>query len=206
MRPALSPAFRFGRGFAALEERTRIVYPKQMDPYRMIEMKNDNTRPDASFQSRRRFITGGGLFALTVLAGCGRLAPTGSGAGASSAAAGTLAGIRSAAGLPPLHADSRLEQAALQQAGYMAGAKNMTHTTGWGKDFASRVNRNHIEGAAAENIAAGRMDITRLFEMWMNSPPHRRNILDERFSRFGLAYVRDAKTPDWRYWALVLGR
>ena len=50
------------------------------------------------------------------------------------------------------------------------------------------------------------MDPARLFEMWMNSPPHRRNMLDARFTRFGLAYVRDGAKADWRYWALVLGK
>ena len=61
-------------------------------------------------------------------------------------------------------------------------------------------------GAAAENIAEGRMDLARLFDMWMKSPPHRRNMLDARFTRFGLAYVSDGKNADWRYWALVLGK
>ena len=74
------------------------------------------------------------------------------------------------------------------------------------EDFAARVKGNGIEGAAAENIAQGRMDLRRLFDMWMNSPPHRRNLLDPRFTRFGLAYARDAEKPDWRYWALVLGK
>ncbi|WP_156459991.1 CAP domain-containing protein [Mesorhizobium sp. Root157] len=158
----------------------------------------------AFHQERRTFIIGLGL--LTVLAGCGTVAPIGSGAGASNSAADTLGRIRSAAGRSGLAPDNQLERAALQQAGYMAGAKRMTHTTGWRKDFASRVDGNDIKGAAAENIAEGRMDIRRLFEMWMDSPPHRRNILDARFTRFGLAYVRDGKNPEWRYWALLLGK
>ncbi|MCG7503965.1 CAP domain-containing protein [Mesorhizobium retamae] len=155
---------------------------------------------------RRIFITAacGGLIGL--LAGCGTLRPTGQGGGASVAASGLVGKIRSSAGLPDMAPDSQLEQAALQQARYMAGAGRMEHTTGWGKDFASRVSGNGIAGAAAENIAQGRMDLTRLFDMWMNSPPHRRNMLDPRFTRFGLAYVTDAKRPDWRYWALVMGK
>lgn len=173
---------------------------------KITSLETEPTDSDPTFcRDRRMFVAGSGLFALSVLAGCGTM-PTGSGAGASNSAAGTLAGIRSTENLSRLVPDSQLERAALQQAGYMATAKRMTHTTGWGKDFASRVNGNHIEGAAAENIAQGRMDIRRLFEMWMNSPPHRRNILDARFTRFGLAYVSDAKNPDWRYWALVLGK
>jgi uncharacterized protein YkwD len=105
-----------------------------------------------------------------------------------------------------LSSDARLEQAARQQAGYMAGAGRMSHTTGWGKDFAARVKDNGIEGAAAENIAEGRMDLPRLFDMWMRSPPHRRNMLDARFGHFGLAYAGGGKNGQWRYWALVLGR
>jgi uncharacterized protein YkwD len=157
-------------------------------------------------KDRRRFLKIASLGVILGLAGCGALnMETGHGAGASASAVSTLARIRTAAGLPALAADRRLERAALQQARYMAAARSMTHDTGWGRDFASRVEDNDIEGAAAENIAEGRMDIERLFAMWMDSPPHRRNMLDGRFTRFGLAYVRDAKNPEWRYWALVLG-
>lgn len=155
---------------------------------------------------RRTFVAGASAALLAGLAGCTTVRPTGQGSGASAEAAPILAGIRSAQGLPALSADPQLEQAALQQAAYMAGAGRMAHTTGWGKDFGARVKGNGIRGAAAENIAAGRFDIGRLFEMWMNSPGHRRNMLDPRFTSYGLAYVRDAKTPALRYWALVLGK
>jgi uncharacterized protein YkwD len=163
--------------------------------------------PDtASFKfDRRTLVLGAGMAALLGLAGCGTLRP-GNGAGASASASSALAAARSANGLGPLSPDSRLEQAALQQARYMASARRMAHTTGWGKDFASRVKENGIEGAAAENIAEGRMDVPRLVDMWMHSPPHRRNMLDPRFTRFGLAYATDGKNDQWRYWALVLGR
>ncbi|MGI6850804.1 CAP domain-containing protein [Mesorhizobium sp. 1B3] len=117
-----------------------------------------------------------------------------------------LATIRSEHGLPPLHSDPMLEKAALQQAAYMAQSGRMDHTTGWGKDFATRMRANGIGGAAAENIAYGGMAPDELFTRWMNSPGHRRNMLDPRFSRFGLAYAREAKDTRRRYWALVLGR
>lgn len=173
----------------------------------ITDIQPQPTELDPAFRRDRRiFIAGTCLLTVSALAGCGTMMPKGSGTGASRSAAGTLAGIRSARNLSKLAPDSQLEQAAAQQAAYMASAKRMTHTTGWGKDFASRVGDNHIEGAAAENIAEGRMDIGRLFDTWMNSPPHRRNILDARFTRFGLAYASDPKNPDWRYWALVLGK
>lgn len=159
------------------------------------------TAPD-----RRTVLRLAGLGALLALSACGSLRPVGGGAGASASASSIINGYRAANGLPPLAQDGQLEQAALQQAGYMAGAGRMEHTTGWGKDFAARVKHNGIAGAAAENIAAGRMDTARVLETWKNSPPHRRNMLDARFTRFGVAYVRDGKNPDWRYWAMVLGK
>ena len=148
-----------------------------------------------------------GLAAMAGLAACSTVSvPTGEGAGASSSATATLAGIRASAGLPALVPDAQLEQAALQQAGYMASRERMSHTTGWGKDFASRMKDNGVRGAAAENIAEGRFDQLKLFDIWMHSAGHRRNMLDPDFSRFGLAYVRDGRDSAIRYWSLVLGK
>ena len=97
-----------------------------------------------------------------------------------------------------------MEQAALQQAAYMARTGSMEHTTGWGKDFARRMKSNGVDAPAAENIAQGRMDMDRLFSMWMNSSGHRKNMLDPRFNRFGLAYAGEADGR--KYWALVVGK
>ncbi len=157
--------------------------------------------------NRRALLKAAGILAMVGLAACNTVSlPAGEGAGVSSSATGTLATIRASAGLAPLVPDARLEQAALQQAGYMAQGGRMTHTTGWGKDFASRVKDNGIEGAAAENIAEGRFDQRKLFDIWMHSAGHRRNMLDPRFTRFGLAYVRDGRDSAIRYWSLVLGK
>lgn len=157
--------------------------------------------------NRRALLTTAGFAALAGIAACSTVTmPTGEGAGVSSSATATLAGLRAAAGLPALTPDRQLEQAALQQAGYMASRERMSHTTGWGKDFASRMRDNEVHGTAAENIAAGRFDQKKLFDIWMHSDGHRRNMLDPDFSRFGLAYMRDGRDPSLRYWALVLGR
>jgi uncharacterized protein YkwD len=148
-----------------------------------------------------------GLAAMAGLAACSTVSvPTGEGAGVSSSATATLAGIRASSGLPALVPDAQLEQAALQQAGYMASRERMSHTTGWGKDFASRMKDSGVRGAAAENIAEGRFDQQKLFDIWMHSAGHRRNMLDPDFSRFGLAYVSDGRDGAVRYWSLVLGK
>lgn len=99
--------------------------------------------------NRHTLLMVAGLAALAVLSACSTVSvPTGEGAGVSSSATATLAGLRATAGLGPLTPDTQLEQAALQQAGYMASRERMSHTTGWGKDFASRMKDNGVRGAA----------------------------------------------------------
>lgn len=145
------------------------------------------------------------LIGLLILAGCQAGGSKGGpGVGASELGSISLEEIRASAGLPALRQDAKLERAAAQQAGYMAAAGKMSHNVGWRKDFASRMRENGIEGAAAENVAHGAMSTGKLFAMWNDSPPHRRNILDPRFGRYGLGSAEDGQGR--KYWALVLGR
>lgn len=84
----------------------------------------------------------------------------------------------------------------------MAAAGRMEHTARRGRDFAARMRDAGIGGRAAENIAHGRMPLAEVFARWQASPPHRRNMLDPAFTRYGLA---SATAEDGRrYWALVL--
>ena len=167
-------------------------------------MTNDITRP-------HRPAAAVALMALLFAAGCqnnvfSMVAPKGGGEGVGASATGEmyLASIRSDHGLPSLSPDEKLEKAAAQQATYMARAAEMTHRTGWRKDFATRMKENGVEGAAAENVAYGAMDPEKLFKMWMDSKGHRRNMLDPRFAHYGLASAEDGQGR--KYWALVLGR
>jgi uncharacterized protein YkwD len=155
--------------------------------------------------SRHALAAAGLLGLAVVLSACQSTQSVGDGSGASKTAVAYLAEIRALDGLPPLVSDPQLERAALQQAGYMAKAGEMEHTAGWRKDFATRMAENDIAGPAAENIAHGRMDLEELFTRWKNSPPHRKNMLDKRMNRFGLAWVKEGK-GDGRYWALVLAK
>jgi uncharacterized protein YkwD len=109
-----------------------------------------------------------------------------------------------AAGLPAMSPDRALERAAISQAAYMAAAGRMEHATGPGRDFAARMRAAGIAAPAAENLAHGRMEPQRLVSMWMALPGHRANMLDPRFSRYGLAHASDGDGQ--RYWAMVLGR
>lgn len=136
------------------------------------------------------------------LAGCAMRGPSAPGEVQSMSGLADLARIRGESGLVAMTPDPTLERAAAAQAGYMAEAGRMEHTTGWGRDFASRMKADGIT-TAAENVAHA-AEMEKVFAMWARSPPHRRNMLDPRFSRFGLASAPDGRGK--RYWALVLGR
>ncbi len=129
---------------------------------------------------------------------------TGERSGASREATALVAKARSSSGLAALTPDSTLERAAVRQAGYMAASGRMEHTALRGKDFASRIKADGIAAPAAENLAHGRFDVAGVVDIWMNSPPHRRNMLDGRFTKFGLGHAqgRDGR----RYWTMVLGK
>lgn len=153
-------------------------------------------------RSRRHYLTAAILLTAAALAGCQSI---GNISGEAYSGATSLPQIRSANGLSPLTQDPALQKAALQQAKFMAQAGRMNHTTGIGTTFATRMRGNGIDGDAAENIAYGGFGTGELFTRWMNSPPHRRNMLNPAYTRYGLA---SAKEPNGerRYWALVLAR
>lgn len=154
---------------------------------------------------RRWLLTAGSASMLVALAGCQSVLSLDQTEGSSRPAEDVLAELRSQNGLSSLSSDARLERAARQQAGYMALSGRMEHSTGWGRDFARRMKANGIKGAAAENIAHGRWEPGELMRIWMASAPHRRNMLDPRFTRFGLGNAADGRSGR-RYWALVLGQ
>lgn len=143
-------------------------------------------------------------FSALLLAACQTGGGGSPGEGASGSGFAYLADIRNTASLNPLTPDPVLEKAAIRQAGYMASANKMAHDTGWRRDFATRMKSDGVAAPAAENLAHGRMDTGKVFRMWMDSTGHRRNMLDPRFGRYGLAHATAADGR--RYWALVLGK
>jgi len=114
--------------------------------------------------------------------------------------------IRREHGLGMMVADAQLEAVASSQAQLMAKKGKLSHVVGWGNGFKARLRKAGVRGFAAENIAAGQKDFRAAFAAWMASHGHRRNMLDPRFSCYGLAYASTSAKPDYRYWAIVLGR
>ena len=99
--------------------------------------------------------------------------------------------------------DPTLGALAQKQADAMAARGVLSHDVAG--SFASRLDGAHVDTvSAAENIAAGYFSLGSAFESWQTSPPHDRNLLLPKVTRFGIAL---AKAPDTRYktyWAMVV--
>jgi uncharacterized protein YkwD len=55
-------------------------------------------------------------------------------------------------------------------------------------------------GYAGENIAAGQHSPQEVVTAWMNSPGHKKNILDANFKHIGIGYINDTSAPYKDYW------
>ena len=86
--------------------------------------------------------------------------------------------VRAEAKLPPLRLNPKLNAAALAHAEDMAKREMMTHEGADGSTPAQRVERKGYDfRATAENVARGQMTVKSVMKSWMDSPPHKENIL-----------------------------
>lgn len=118
------------------------------------------------------------------------------------AAVGTrLSALRAGQGLArPLGHSAALQAAAQVHVDDMAQSGNLTHTGSNGSSLASRLrSAGYTACFSAENIATGQANTAEVFEDWMSSSDHRRNILAVEATQFGFARAGG-------YSVLVLGR
>ncbi|APZ55030.1 CAP domain-containing protein [Salipiger abyssi] len=116
------------------------------------------------------------------------------------AATPSLNAYRAANGLPGLTRSAALQRAAEAHARDMARMGDMTHTGSDGSSVGDRVKRQGYRfRRVAENIAETGRGADRVMELWIASPPHRKNMLLRDVTQYGLAQSGD-------YWALVVGR
>ena len=113
-----------------------------------------------------------------------------------SAQAMDVNGYRRENGLKPLQVNATLTSLAKTHATDMAHRQSMDHAN----FFEVRAKR----GAAGENVMYGCPDMNCAVQAWINSSPHRANMLRPDFTRYGLGSAVSAAGQ--RYWALVLGR
>ncbi len=105
---------------------------------------------------------------------------------------------RAKAKLTKLVLNTRLTASAEQHAKDMADRETMDHKGGDGSTPFDRIKgQGYNYRRAAENIAFGQFSVEVLMDGWMNSPPHKKNILG-RFSQIGMAYATSKNgTPYW---------
>jgi uncharacterized protein YkwD len=105
---------------------------------------------------------------------------------------------RSRESLPPLALDPLLNKAAQRHADDMAAHHKMAHEGSDGSTPAQRLARlDYPAMASGENVAEGWREVPRVMKGWMESPPHKANILG-KFTRVGFGLARDDDgNPYW---------
>jgi len=98
-----------------------------------------------------------------------------------------LNGKRSRIGCPELKWDERVASVASEHSRDMARRNYFSHTNPAGRDSFDRLRASHIHySLAGENIAKGVKTGQEAYDLWLNSPEHRENMLDCRFTHQGV--------------------
>ncbi|WP_435010454.1 CAP domain-containing protein [Tundrisphaera lichenicola] len=106
--------------------------------------------------------------------------------------------------LPPLKSNPKLNEVALAHARDMAEREVMSHEGADGSTSAQRIARSGYHYlTAGENVAEGYRDVPAVIQGWMDSPPHRKNVMGD-FSEIGLARVESKNGKP--YWAAEFGK
>jgi uncharacterized protein YkwD len=111
---------------------------------------------------------------------------------------------RTSRGLAPVQANGDLRQAAVSHSSEMVDEGYFEHTSPAGVTFIDRIeSTGYMRGARSwlvgENLVWGSGSLSTpqaLVTAWMNSPPHRENLLKPRFREIGIAAV--VGTPESR--------
>lgn len=103
---------------------------------------------------------------------------------------------RQKAGLASLQSDSKLMDSARAKSKDMSAKNYFSHTSPtYGSPFDQMKSFGISYRAAAENIAMGQRSAEEVVKAWMESPGHRQNILDAKFTHIGIGY--DASGNYW---------
>jgi uncharacterized protein YkwD len=110
--------------------------------------------------------------------------------------------IRRSHGLAPLRLSTPLAAAARQHNESMANDGYFTHESADGSEFWKRVQGFYRQGktrywSVGENMLWSSPDIDArgALDMWMNSPPHRQNLLEPRWRDVGISAVHVIGAP-----------
>ncbi|WP_336212922.1 CAP domain-containing protein [Nonomuraea sp. LPB2021202275-12-8] len=110
---------------------------------------------------------------------------------------------RARRGCGPLRTDGRLSRAARAHSVEMARSGQFTHESPDGSTPWHRMERAGYYAGAAENIGRGYLSADEALSGWLDSPDHRRNILNCEFKAIGVGVVSG---PDGPWWTQDFGR
>lgn len=111
----------------------------------------------------------------------------------------TLKQVRIDAGVPPLKPNAALTRAAQAHAEDMAKRGFYAHVTPDGVNFDKRIrDAGYCIASTSENLTEKAQTEERAIEMWMNSPPHRKNMLNGKYTHYGMGQYGG-------YWVLDMG-
>lgn len=106
-------------------------------------------------------------------------------------------------GLRPVRYNGTLDNAAEKHADHMSIVGKMAHDGIGDGDPGERIRAEGFRNAWGENVATGQTSPEQVVREWMNSPTHRRNILDPNYSLMGVSYVTAENGRS--YWAQEFG-
>ena len=124
-----------------------------------------------------------------ILAGAADAASTATLTQAESSLLTAMNEVRLANGVQPLRADTRLERAARAHSSKMLRTGTFYHGA-----FNARIRRTGVHAPrVGENLAWGQGELgspLQTLQLWLNSPPHRKNLLARRWRDLGIAFER----------------
>lgn len=108
---------------------------------------------------------------------------------------------RQKVGAPPLRINVKLTQSALGHSQDMASKNFFSHTGSNGSEFSARISaKGYNWSAASENIAAGQSTPAAVIQTWLNSPPHKQNMLNPQYTEVGFGYAYNSQSTYKTYW------
>jgi uncharacterized protein YkwD len=114
---------------------------------------------------------------------------------------------RRKAGVESLRSDPRLDRAAQRHAEDMLARGYFAHESPDDKTVRERAKEaGYNWRTIGENIAEGQFTVDEVMTTWLNSPGHRRNILDPRFAELGVGLALGRANGRYRVlWAQAFG-
>lgn len=118
--------------------------------------------------------------------------------------------FRAQNGVAPLQLNAELNAAALNHSTNMALQDFFSHTGKDGSTVGDRMRQvGYVSNAWGENIAAGYATPEQVVQGWINSPGHRANMLNSRFTELGVGYyhlANDTGSVNYNnYWTQNFG-